>query len=66
LRLDAHGTAETVWGRVALDAASKFVPAVVLGSRTRRYANTLIHGLCQVLAPGRIPLFTSGGLDLYF
>jgi hypothetical protein len=32
----------------------------------RRYANNLIHGLCQALAPGCIPLFTSDGLDLYF
>jgi hypothetical protein len=36
LRLAVHGTAETVWGRVALDATSKFVPTFVLGSRTRR------------------------------
>ena len=66
LRLTLRGNADEVWGWVALDATSKFIPAFVLGPRTRRCANALIHGLCQTLASGCVPLFTSDGLDLYF
>jgi hypothetical protein len=50
LRLTLRGIADEVWGWVALDATSKFIPAFGLGPRTRRCANVLIHGLCQTFA----------------
>ena len=68
LRLTLRAEPTENWGWVALDAASNAsrIPAFVLGPRTRHYANVLIHGLCQTLALGWVPLFTSDGLDLYF
>jgi IS1 family transposase len=66
LRTTLRDKAHEVWVWVALDGRSKIIPVLCLGGRTQAMAHAVIHGLCQCLMPGCIPLFTSDGLDLYF
>jgi hypothetical protein len=51
---------------VALDPRPKRIPVLHLAPRTQEAAQTVIHRLGQVLAPGCLPVFTSDGLNLYF
>ena len=66
LRTTLRDKTHELWVWVALDARSKVIPVLCLGGRTQEMAHVVIHGLCQCLMPGCIPLFTSDGLDLYF
>jgi hypothetical protein len=50
-----------VWVWVALDVKTKVIPSLAIGPRTQALCNALIHGLCGVLAPGCVPVFTSDG-----
>jgi IS1 family transposase len=54
------------WLWVALDALTKFIPALVLGPRTQDRAHQLIHQLRWVLDTSHLPVFSSDGLKLYF
>jgi hypothetical protein len=44
----------------------KLIPTLHLGPRTQDAAYAVIHDLCQRLALGCIPVFTSDGLNHYF
>jgi IS1 family transposase len=66
LRTTLRDKAHELWVWVALDGRSKVIPVLCLGARTQEMAHAVIHGLCQCLMPGCIPIFTSDGLDLYF
>jgi IS1 family transposase/transposase-like protein len=61
--LRTQGTELWVW--LAFDVQTKTIAAATFGPRTQALAQTLIHALVRTLAPGRVPLFTSDGLDLY-
>jgi IS1 family transposase len=63
-RLREKGREAWVW--VALDVKTKVIPSLAIGPRTQALCNGLIHGLCGVLAPGCVPVFTSDGLNMYF
>jgi IS1 family transposase len=63
-RLRSH--TQVLWLWVALDPLSKIIPVLHLGARTQDAAHRVIHDLCQRLAPGCIPVFTSDGLNHYF
>jgi IS1 family transposase len=54
------------WLWVALDPVTKVIPALHLGTRTTEAAMHFVHQLVQVLAPGRVPAFTTDGLRAYF
>jgi IS1 family transposase/transposase-like protein len=63
-RLRSH--TQVLWLWVAIDPLSKIIPVLHLGARTQDAAHRVIHDLCQRLAPGCMPVFTSDGLNLYF
>jgi IS1 family transposase len=54
------------WLWLALDPASKLIPAVALGPRTQQTAHTLVHTLRAVLTPGCIPVVSTDGLRHYY
>jgi IS1 family transposase len=54
------------WLWLALDPATKLIPAVVLGPRTQQAAHTLVHALRAVLAAGCIPVVSTDGLRHYY
>jgi hypothetical protein len=54
------------WLWLALDPATKLIPAFALGPRTQQTAHTLVHALRAVLAPSCIPLVTTAGLRHYY
>ncbi len=58
--------ASVLWLWLAIDPISKLIPVLHLGARTQAAAHTVVHDLCQRLAPGCIPVFTSDGLNQYF
>ena len=77
----AQQAAHDLWLCVALDAKTKFIPALALGPRTRDLAHHLIHQVRQTLAPAHLPVLpmshspaasgwaarrSSDGLNLYF
>jgi IS1 family transposase len=66
LRTRLRSRAHTLWLWVAVDPLSKIIPVLQLGARTQDTAHTVVHTLCQRLAPGCIPVFTSDGLNQYF
>jgi IS1 family transposase len=63
-RLRSH--THVLWLWVAVDPLSKIIPVLHLGARTQDAAHRMIHDLCQRLAPGCTPVFTSDGLNHYF
>ena len=62
----ARQAAHDLWLWVALDATTKFIPAILLGPRTQDMAHHLIHQVRQTLAAAHLPVFSSDGLNLYF
>ena len=58
--------AHDLWLWVALDATTKFIPALALGPRTQEMAHHLIHQVRQTLAASHLPVFSRDGLKLYF
>jgi IS1 family transposase len=54
------------WLWLALDPATKLIPALALGPRTQHTAHDLVHRLRDPLAPDCIPLVTTDGLRHYF
>jgi IS1 family transposase len=54
------------WLWLALDPATKLIPACALGPRTQQTAHTLVHALRAVLAPGCIPVVNTDGLRHYY
>jgi IS1 family transposase len=53
------------WRWLALDPATKLIPACALGPRTQQTAHRLVHALCATLAPGCTPVVTTDGLRHY-
>ncbi len=53
------------WVWVAMDPVSKLLVAVVVGDRSLAMAQTLVHAVVGVLAPGVVPLFLTDGLRHY-
>jgi IS1 family transposase/transposase-like protein len=66
LRTRLRSYKRVLWLWLAIDPLTKILPVLELGPRTQHMAHQLIHSLRQILAPGRLPLFTSDGLNLYF
>ncbi len=62
LRIHTH----VLWLWVAVDPLSKIIPVLHLGARTQDAAHRVVHDLCQRLATGCMPVFTSDGLNHYF
>lgn len=62
-RLRRH--TQVLWLWVAIDPLTKCIPVLQLGPRTQRVAHLLIHRLHEQLAPGRLPIFTTDGLNAY-
>jgi len=62
----ARQAAHDLWLWVALDATTKFIPALILGPRTQNMAHQLIHQVRQTLVAEYLPVFSSDGLKLYF
>jgi transposase-like protein len=58
-RLRSH--THVLWLWVVIDPLSKIIPVLHLGARTQDAAHRVIHDLCQRLAPGCMPVFTSDG-----
>jgi hypothetical protein len=52
-----------VWG--AIDPVSKLLLAIDVGDRTLTMAQSLVHRVWEVLAPGCIPLFLTDGFKAY-
>jgi len=61
-----RGVKERVWVWVALDAHTKIIPVIHVGSRKAEDAQRFVHEVWQRLAPGTPPVFTSDGLWLYY
>jgi IS1 family transposase len=53
------------WVWVAMDPVSKLLVAVIVGDRSLAMAQTLVHAVVRVLAPGAVPLFLTDGLRHY-
>jgi transposase-like protein len=66
IRTRLRSRAQIVWLWVAIDPLSKLIPVLHLGPRTQDAAHATVHALCQTLAAGCMPVFTSDGLNLYF
>jgi IS1 family transposase len=66
LRTRLRNHTQVLWLWLAIDARTKILPVLYLGSRTQHAAHMVIHSLQHLLVPGCIPLFTSDGLNLYF
>jgi IS1 family transposase len=66
LRTTLRRKSREVWLWVALDVETKVVLVLQLGPRTQAIAHRVVHELCNYLAPGYAPLFSSDGLDHYF
>ena len=61
-----RGVKERVFVWVALDAPTKIMPVIHIGTRKREDAQRFVHELWQRLAPGAPPVFTTDGLWLYY
>jgi IS1 family transposase len=61
-----RGVKERVFVWVALDAHTKIMPVIHIGTRKRDDAQRFVHELWQRLAPGAPPVFTTAGLWLYY
>ncbi len=66
LRTRLRRRTDVLWLWLAVDPRTKLIPVLYVGTRTQEAAHTVIHKLCQTLAPGCLPLFISDGLNLYF
>jgi IS1 family transposase len=66
LRTRLRCATQVLWLWLAFDPSTKILPVLYLGHRTQNAAQSVIHALRHMLAPGCIPLFTSDGLNLYF
>ncbi len=66
LRTRLRSYIQVLWLWLAIDPCTKILPVLHVGPRTQNATHSVIHSLRQILAPGRIPLFTSDGLNLYF
>ena len=64
VRLRLRHRATWLW--LALDLATKLIPALALGPRTQHTAHALVHGLRAALAPDCVPVVTTDGLRHYF
>lgn len=53
------------WVWAGSNPDSKLLLATVVGDRTLKYAQLLIHAITLILAPGVVPLFLSDGLAHY-
>jgi transposase-like protein len=53
------------WVWVALDPVSKLMLAIDVGDRTRAMAQSVVHQVVQVLAPGCVPLLLTDGFKEY-
>jgi hypothetical protein len=53
------------WVWVALDPESKVILTIDVGERTLAMAQSVVHHVGQVLAPGCAPLFLTDGLRAY-
>jgi IS1 family transposase len=54
------------WLWLALDPATKLIPALALGPRTQETAQHLVHALQAVLAPSCIPIVATDGWRHYY
>jgi len=66
LRTRLRSRAHALWLWLALDPLTKIIPVLHLGARTQDAAQAVIHELQGRLASGRLPVFTSDGLNHYF
>jgi IS1 family transposase len=57
---------QVTWLWLALDPATKLIPALALGARTQQTAHGLVHALRTTLAPACVPLVTTDGLRHYY
>jgi IS1 family transposase len=53
------------WVWAAMDPESKLLLAIDVGNRTLAMAQSVVHQVVQVLAPGCVPLFLTDGLKEY-
>jgi len=53
------------WVWVAMDPVSKLLLTIDVGNRTLAMAQSVVHQVVQVLAPGCVPLFLTDGLKDY-
>jgi IS1 family transposase len=53
------------WVWVAMDPQSKLLLAIDVGDRTLALAQSVVHQVVQVLAPGCVPLFLTDGFKEY-
>jgi transposase-like protein len=53
------------WVWAAMDPVTKLLVSVVVGDRTLAMAQSLVHAVVNVLAPGVVPLFLTDGLAHY-
>ena len=58
--------ADALWVWFAVDARTKIIAVLKVGPRTQPMAHAVLHALVKVLAQDCLPVFTSGGLKLYF
>lgn len=61
-----RGVASARWLWLAIDPASKAIPSMRVGGRTKPDAFAIVHDLAMRLAPGIVPAFTTDGLRSYF
>jgi len=54
------------WVWTAMDPVHKLLLVAQVGPRTREMACLVVHALCQMLASGCVPAFSSDGLMHYF
>jgi IS1 family transposase len=64
VRLRLRGRVTWLW--LALDPATKLIPALALGPRTQHTAHDLVHRLRSTLAPTCVPVVATDGLRHYF
>ncbi len=53
------------WVWVAIDPVTKLLLAIAVGDRTLAMAQSVVHQVVQVLAPGCVPLFLTDGFKEY-
>jgi IS1 family transposase len=66
VRVRLRRRSRVTWLWLALDPATKLIPALALGPRTQETAHRLVHALCEALAPRYTPVFATDGLRHYF
>src|SRR6266446_5272288 len=53
------------WVWAAIDPVTKLLLTIDVGDRTRAMAQSVVHQVVQVLAPGCVPLFLTDGFKEY-